>query len=418
MTTPPISPSKCKNRRSIRPAATPSPITGPNGEKYYIDRRSYLAKSVPQRMAIISAGVIMNVIFAFIFATIAYGMGVSYLPCIISEAVPGSPAWEAGLEPGDEIIQLGNQVNPTFTELRGDVTLGDRDAGIRCIVRRAADEQEIERVLKPKEGGGLAKIGVAPPLTVTLLPEMAARPGTAAAESKFIGLTGNASNLEVLAGNIDFQGGGRIVRVGEAAITNYRELVAELARQPDAPLFVTIERTLATSAATDDENAPRPETTLEATFEVPVQRAAHFRPDYENGAIAGIQSGSPAADAGLKTGDQIETVDGKSSADDSPTSEGWNPEELPEYFRIAAKEGRLSSCRSVAPLIVVRRSRNSRRLHLASSRGSPPYFIRSCRSMLHWPCRPPVLPMTSIAPCTPCSLRVRRPRPESVQATR
>src|SRR6185295_17639117 len=42
-------------------------ITGPNGEKYVVDRRSYLAKSVPQRMAIISAGVIMNVIFAVIF---------------------------------------------------------------------------------------------------------------------------------------------------------------------------------------------------------------------------------------------------------------------------------------------------------------------------------------------------------------
>ena len=328
-------------KSQINPASGDAvPITGPNGEQYYIDRRSYLAKSVPQRMAIISAGVIMNVIFAFIFATIAYGMGVSYLPCIISEAVPGSPAWEAGLEPGDEIIQLGNQVNPTFTELRGDVTLGDRDAGIRCIVRRAADEQEMERVLKPKRGRGLAKIGVAPPLTVTLLPEMAARPGTAAAESKFIGLTGNASNLEALAGNIDFQGGGRIVRVGDTAITNYREWVAEFARQPDAPLSVTIERTLATSAATNDENTPRPETTLEATFEVPVQRMRTFGLIMKIGAIAGIQSGSPAAAAGLMPGDQIETVDGKSIADDSPTSEGWNPEELPEYFRIAATEGR------------------------------------------------------------------------------
>ena len=68
-------------------------IVGPNGEKYFVDRRSYLAKSVPQRMAIISAGVCMNVIFAFIFAVIAYGMGVSYMPCIVSETVPGSPAW-------------------------------------------------------------------------------------------------------------------------------------------------------------------------------------------------------------------------------------------------------------------------------------------------------------------------------------
>ena len=59
-------------------------------------------------MAIISAGVIMNVIFAFIFAAIAYGMGVPYMPCIVSETVPGSPAWRAGIEPGDEIVQIGN----------------------------------------------------------------------------------------------------------------------------------------------------------------------------------------------------------------------------------------------------------------------------------------------------------------------
>ncbi|MEX2561324.1 MAG: site-2 protease family protein, partial [Pirellulales bacterium] len=56
------------------------------------DPRSYLAKSVPQRMAIISAGVIMNVIFAFVFAVIAYGLGVPYQPSIVSKTMPGSPA--------------------------------------------------------------------------------------------------------------------------------------------------------------------------------------------------------------------------------------------------------------------------------------------------------------------------------------
>ena len=34
-----------------------------------------MAKSVPQRMAIISAGVIMNVIFAFFMAAVAYESG-------------------------------------------------------------------------------------------------------------------------------------------------------------------------------------------------------------------------------------------------------------------------------------------------------------------------------------------------------
>ena len=39
------------------------------------DPRSYKAQSVPRRMAIISAGVVMNLIFACIFAAIAYRIG-------------------------------------------------------------------------------------------------------------------------------------------------------------------------------------------------------------------------------------------------------------------------------------------------------------------------------------------------------
>src|SRR5262245_53868178 len=97
-------------------SANAKPIKGPDGETYYVDRRSYLAKSVPQRMAIISAGVIMNVIFAFIFAVIAYGIGVPYQPAQVSEVVPGSPAFRADIRPGDEIIKLGDRVDPTFTQ--------------------------------------------------------------------------------------------------------------------------------------------------------------------------------------------------------------------------------------------------------------------------------------------------------------
>ena len=139
-------------------------------------------------MAIISAGVIMNVIFAFIFAVIAYGMGVPYLPCIVSETVPGSPAWRAGLEPGDEIVQIGDRVNPTFMQLRGGVTLGDLETGIRCVVRRAADEQEVERDAQAEQKtGGLATIGVAPAVNRSrCCRKWRARPGSPAAESKFV----------------------------------------------------------------------------------------------------------------------------------------------------------------------------------------------------------------------------------------
>jgi regulator of sigma E protease len=68
-----------ERRRSQIPIGTdvagsemaPDPATG-----YALDPRSYMAQSVPKRMAIISAGVIMNVIFALVAATVAYCIGV------------------------------------------------------------------------------------------------------------------------------------------------------------------------------------------------------------------------------------------------------------------------------------------------------------------------------------------------------
>ncbi len=57
------------------------------------DPRSYKAQSVPRRMAIISAGVVMNLIFACVFAAIAYSIGFRDTPCAVSQLLPGEPAW-------------------------------------------------------------------------------------------------------------------------------------------------------------------------------------------------------------------------------------------------------------------------------------------------------------------------------------
>ena len=81
--------------------------TADNEEEIELDPRSFLAKSVPQRMAIISAGVIFNLIFAVIFASIAYWLGVKYTPCVIGSTIPGSPAREMNVRPGDQAVQIG-----------------------------------------------------------------------------------------------------------------------------------------------------------------------------------------------------------------------------------------------------------------------------------------------------------------------
>ena len=214
-------------------------VRGPKGETYHVDRRSYLAKSVPQRMAIISAGVVMNVIFAFIFAAVAYGLGVKYMPSIVSETVPGSPAWRAGLESGDEIVKIGNRENPSFLQLKGGVTLGDMENGIPIIVRRAADGKDVELLLKPEQnqGRGLATIGILSARTLKLYSSLPVSPKSAAANAKQI-----APTLAADAKSEGLKGGDEVVRVGDVDVKDFRALAAALALSPNEPIEVTVRR--------------------------------------------------------------------------------------------------------------------------------------------------------------------------------
>src|SRR6185295_6833729 len=87
----------------------PSQMTN---EELAADPRSYSAKPVWQRMAIISAGVTMNLITAILFFAIAFHYGVQVSPPIIGEVRPGMPAWSADIESGDRVERInGRRVN-------------------------------------------------------------------------------------------------------------------------------------------------------------------------------------------------------------------------------------------------------------------------------------------------------------------
>ncbi|MEM7314910.1 MAG: site-2 protease family protein, partial [Planctomycetota bacterium] len=140
----------------------------PDGDgDFEIDPRSYPAKTVPQRMAIISAGVIMNLIFAVIFAVVAYNLGVKYTPAMVGSTVPGDTAWKNGIQPGDNIVQFGKDGRRDeqfrFIDLRFQVIKVDVDEPMDVLIRHE-DGTEDWKTLFPKErkkvNSGLATIGV------------------------------------------------------------------------------------------------------------------------------------------------------------------------------------------------------------------------------------------------------------------
>lgn len=306
-------------------------ITGPDGETYLVDRRSYLAKSVPQRMAIISAGVIMNVIFAVIFATIAYGLGVPIIPSIVSHVSPGSAAYQAGIRPGDELVALGETKNPSFSQLMQNVTLGDLENGIDFEVRRAATGETETINLKPRQGAGrLAKVGIAPPSTVRMSKKKPTIDGSAAASA-------------------DFQGGDEIVEVNGEPVNNYREWLSQLVQRSDEPLEVTVRQG---GEAPEGDRFGRREGGELVTLTVPPQKKARLGLAMEMGKIVAVQKGSPAEAKGIEAGDFIDKIGYAGDAPQNPAiaeEEFDDPMSLPQKLQDLADENR-------SILLTVRRS--------------------------------------------------------------
>jgi regulator of sigma E protease len=80
--------------------------------------RSYRNKSVGQRMAIISAGVIMNVILAMvIFVAVYQGPGKERHAAVVGRVDTAMPAFKYGIRSSAAIEQVGDVTDPSFEDL-------------------------------------------------------------------------------------------------------------------------------------------------------------------------------------------------------------------------------------------------------------------------------------------------------------
>ncbi|HZJ41180.1 MAG TPA: RIP metalloprotease RseP [Candidatus Saccharimonadales bacterium] len=118
-------------------------IKGENGEGEN-DPDSFAAKKIWKRVIILAAGVIMNILLAWVIFSIGYMMGLPQATAelgpkaIISEqlvavidVLPDSPAALAGLQPGDLISKINGEVVATETDVQ------------RIIGARGGQETEI-----------------------------------------------------------------------------------------------------------------------------------------------------------------------------------------------------------------------------------------------------------------------------------
>jgi membrane-associated protease RseP (regulator of RpoE activity) len=145
---------------------------GTESEEGDDDPRSFKNKSVGQRMAIISAGVIMNVLMACVCFIIAYESGVERLAAVIGSTDAGSPAWHSGVRSGSVVKEIGARDNPVYEDLMTQVVLSGDDQRVRFVFQQPAGKP-YELAIKPRrdENDTRPVIGVTSASTTKLPPK-------------------------------------------------------------------------------------------------------------------------------------------------------------------------------------------------------------------------------------------------------
>jgi len=114
-------------------------------------------KSFSQRLFIMSAGVLFNLILAFLLFAWAFGIGVPTPKAQIGYVVRGGPAWEAGLLPGDTVTHVDGQEILGFTDLVAEVALSDEGPVTLTVVR---DGKTLELEVTPEKRRGQPDLAI------------------------------------------------------------------------------------------------------------------------------------------------------------------------------------------------------------------------------------------------------------------
>lgn len=274
-------------------AEAPVPAKTVEGKTILLDPRSYPAKPVPARMAIISAGVIMNLIFAVILAGIAYKMGVEEVPAVIGGTMPGGAAWTKAIEPGSKLLQVGKSATP-YESLRWEdfraAAVFHNGREVPLLIRRP-DGQEVWYEIRPTMNPAtkLPMLGIAVPRKseLNIFPEALSHLNPQATQP--------LKDRDV------------VVEAAGQKVASGTDLAAIFAQQPRGPLPIKVERRERTKDGKPVANSKQPLQVIDVIVQPKPMRELGMT--MKIGPIKAIREGSPAVDAGLRVGDQIVEVD-------------------------------------------------------------------------------------------------------------
>ena len=291
---------------------------GAEGDEGDDDPRSFKNKSVGQRMLIISAGVIMNVILvAVCYVGVFMSAGVERVAGVIGTVDSGSPAWQEGLRSGGALTRVGTIENPFFNiDIMPEVM--HWPTGQPMPVEYEIDGRKVETFVTPKkfDGPGRQMIGIGQPFSTKLLgtnrlklqpflPESAAAHAAPPLENgDQIIATTDPDHPEKIAPLPPDQ------RSKQPERYDYFELMRRLQRLIGQEIRIVVRR-----------SRPEEKNTLE-TIAVPPAYSAQIGLVMQIGPIVAVRRGSPAELAGVRAKDAANEAGDILEAVELPKADG------------------------------------------------------------------------------------------------
>ena len=300
--------------------------------------RSYSAKSVPQRMAIISAGVFMNIITGFLFFTICYWYGVREPSPVVGNVVPGFPAWIAGMKDGDRIESINGEEIRSFGDVFQSVVLSTGDVRLQG---KHQNGSAFDLTLTPDRGTSGRSVGLQSAPTNTLSADLInaddiAIAGFPAMKAKLLsggrdepapvspaaqnGVVEPVKSDKPIVPATPFRPGDRLIALQGKPVETFVDRNRMTAMYASEDLIYTFERT------TRSVDKSVPDQTTEVRITVPPDNVRSIGLWMAMGPVRAIRTGSIAEKAGLKVGDIILSVD------DMAMGTEYDPVRLPTYF--------------------------------------------------------------------------------------